>query len=308
LYKGLKLIVKIYAYQYYSKRYFSYTLKTILIPLQINLCIGKREGFGCDKVNKLVKGMCDFINKSIKWYKLDKNHNSSFKNYSFIYYFLLINSGYNNSYEGGFIIKKVITIILILSIMTTASSLVFARGRSYQPKHNVRGEKNNATSLIKGIQSIAPGSTTSSAIDLQIEAQADVIKTAYDAYNTTMKQIIVKRMNTSKLIMQIRRSRQTLSNDQYTNLNTLITTINSEANLIVNINGINNVIRIANTKNASKIGQVTLQDLTTMLNNINTNITHLNTISMTFDTVNSTLAGVANTTPAAITTQPAISN
>jgi hypothetical protein len=192
--------------------------------------------------------------------------------------------------------------------MTTTSSLAFAKGRGYQPRHNFKGEKNNSISLQRGIQSIAPRSTTSSAIDLQIAAQADVVKKAYDAYNTTIKQIITKRLNTSKLIKQIRRSRQTLSGDQFTNLNTLISTINNEANNIVNIKGINNAIMIANGKNTSKLGQVTLQDLTTMLNNINANTTHLNTISATFDIVNTTLTGVANTTPAAITTQSAISN
>jgi uncharacterized phage infection (PIP) family protein YhgE len=192
--------------------------------------------------------------------------------------------------------------------MTASSSLVFAKGRGYQPRHNVKGTKNNSISLKRGIQSIAPQSTTSSAIDLQIVAQADVVKKAYDAYNTTMKQIITKRVNTSKLIMKIRRSKQTLSSDQYTNLNTLISKINTEANKIVNINGINNVIRIANAKNTSRVGQVTLQDLTTMLNNINTNTIHLNTISTSFDIVNTTLTVVANTTPAAITTQAAINN
>lgn len=76
----------------------------------------------------------------------------------------------------------------------------------------------------------------------------------------------------------------------------------------MNINGINNAIMIANGKNTSKLGQVTLLDLTNILNNINANTTHLNTISATFDIVNSTLTGIANTTPSAITTQPAISN
>ncbi len=210
--------------------------------------------------------------------------------------------------KGGFIIKRVITIILALFIMTSGSSLVFAKGRGYQPKHNVKSIRKNSISLQKSIQSIAPTSTTSSAIDLQIIAQADVVKKAYDAYNTTMKQIITKRVNTSKLIMQIRRNNLTLSSDQYTNLNALITTINTEANKIVNINGINNAIRISNAKNTSKYGQVTLEDLTTMLNSINVNSIHLNTISATFDSVNTTLTGVVNTTPAAITTQAAISN
>jgi hypothetical protein len=198
--------------------------------------------------------------------------------------------------------------------MTGTSSLVFAKVRGYQPKYNIKGKKNNSTLLQRGIQSIAPKSTTSSAIDLQIVAQAGAVKNSYDAYNTTIKQVIAKRLNTSKLIMQIRRAKLTLSNDQYTNLNTLINTINTQANNIVNINGINDAIRIANAKNTSRYGQVTLQDLTTMLNNINTNTNYLNTISSTYDLMNATLTIVANTipavitTPAAITTQAAISN
>lgn len=200
--------------------------------------------------------------------------------------------------------KKVITVILAIFIVATTSSVSFARNRGYQAKHKAIAKK--SISLQRGIKSIAPQSTTSSAIDVQIVAQADGVKKAYDNYNGLIKQIVVKRLNTSKLINQIRRSKQTLSNDQYTSLSSLIDTINTEANSIVNINGINNVIRIANGKNTPKLGQVNSQDLTNMLSNINANTTHINTISATFDIVNSTLTSIANTTTSAITTSSAI--
>lgn len=210
--------------------------------------------------------------------------------------------------------KRVLTIVLAIFIMTTTSSLAFAKVRGYQSKRN--SIRNNAAYLKRGIKSIAPKITTNTAIalDPQIVEQAKNVKTAYDSDNTITKQMITKRINTSKLIMQIRRKRLTLSNDQYTNLNSIITTINTEATKIVNINGLNNAIMIASGKNTTKLGQVTLLDLTTMLNNINANITHLNTISVNFDTLNSTLTGIVNTipavitTPAAITTQSAINN
>jgi uncharacterized phage infection (PIP) family protein YhgE len=187
--------------------------------------------------------------------------------------------------------------------LATTSSIVFAKGRDNhsQPKHKVKATQKHSTSLQKGIQSIAPKSTTSAAIDPVIAAQVEVVKNAYTTYSTTVKQINTKNSNTSKLIMQIRKSKKTLSNDQYTALNALIATINTEATKIVNIKGIDNVIRIANLKNTSKQVQVTLADLTTMLSSINDNTTHLNTISATYDLVNSTLTTVANTTPAAVT-------
>lgn len=107
----------------------------------------------------------------------------------------------------------------------------------------------------------------------------------------------------------MRRSGQTLTDDQYNTLDTLISSINTEASNLVNISGINNAINIANGKNTAKLRQVTLQDLTTMINSINSNSTYLNSISASFDTINNTLTGIVDTTPAAITTtQAAISN
>lgn len=202
-----------------------------------------------------------------------------------------------------FIIKKIITAIIVLFIITTGSTLAFAKERGYRAKHyNV---KRSTIALKRGILTIKPLSTTSAAIDPQIAAQIDVVKKTYDNNNNLTSQIITKRASTLKLIMNIKRSGQTLSDDQYTNINNIITTINTEANAIVGIKGINNVIRFANGKNNDEINTITLQDLTTMLEGLNANTTHLNTITASFDTMNATLTNIVNTIT---TTTSAISN
>jgi hypothetical protein len=217
-----------------------------------------------------------------------------------------------------FIIKRIITLVMVLLIMATVSPLAYAKSRGreegYQSKHH--SMKRDSISLQRGLRAIKPKSTTSAAIalDPQITAQAVIVKQANDNYNNITEQIFTKRSNTIKLIMNIRRSRQTLSDDQYTNINNLIDTINTEANAIVNVDGINNAIMLANGKNTARLETVTLQDLTSMLDSINANTTHLNSISTTFDTVNSTLTDIVNTisssstTTSAITLQPSVSD
>lgn len=223
----------------------------------------------------------------------------------FLHLNVIIDS-YNDQKKGGFTIKKIVTLVLAISILTASSSLAFARDRSYKTRY--QGGRSVSITLKKSIKAIAPRSTTSSAIDPQIVTMAGNVKSANESNITITKQIITKKFDAFKLIAGIRRSGQTVSDSQYTSLSNQISTINNEAAAIININGLNNAISIANGKNTSKLGQVTLQNLTTMLSSINTNTQHLNTIAAAYDSINSILSGIESTTSSAITTQPAISN
>jgi hypothetical protein len=126
-------------------------------------------------------------------------------------------------------IRGILSITLALLIMVSTSSITFAEGRNNQFNHNMKAKAKNhySISLQKSLNSIAPKSTTCTAIDPVIAAQADTVKKAYANYITIAKQVSTKKLNTSKLIKQIRDSNKTLTYEQYTSLNALITAINT---------------------------------------------------------------------------------
>lgn len=203
--------------------------------------------------------------------------------------------------------KKVLSLVLAISIVALTCSFGFARGRMPEKRIVMMNGRSNTTSIQKGIQAISPSSSTQSAV--QLNAQIEAIKKIIANNNTISQQIQKKKANITKLINKIRRNKLTLNNAQFTSVNNLITSINNEAKLINEVKGFDNRGFMMSNRG---LKQYTADQLTVIQTTLSQNTAHLNNISLNYDSIVSILTGIAGTTPAAInlpiTTQPAISN
>lgn len=198
--------------------------------------------------------------------------------------------------------KKILSLVLVMFVALSTSSLAFAKGRENSRIRNIMPNKGKIeTTIQKGINSIAPGNSTLT--NDQMNTQFDEIKKIADSNNTLSKQINTKKMNISKLIVQIRRSSKTLTSDQYTTINSLITSITTETK---NINQNGRLFVYGNKLNVKAFSKLGAQDITNIQNTLVQNSTSLTKISGYYDSIISILTVVSTTTPAAITTGAAV--